>query len=224
MALARPQSTGAAPFLHAYRHVAGGADPFLSNQTINIGTVTSTTKDLILSSTSASVVFNASNSIILTNGVKSLYIISNGLEKVMPKCQMINTGNQTSIVSSVFTQVIFNTITYDPDSMTSLTNNSVTIEIAGLYGFYAQTCFSTTNTTNYRSIDLYKNGTCVAECTFLPGDSVTPVPVHIDHQDRCLIGDVWNVYCYQNSGGTLTIGSTTVEANQSIFNVTMLSL
>ena len=114
----------------------------------------------------------------------------------------------TSLVTATFTKLGFNTIVYDTNSNFSTSNNRFTPTVAGYYQFNSS-FFLGSNTSTRPIISLYKNGSALAQ-GLNAGSSLTG---GINYQVSYMAyangsTDYFEIYGYQDSGGTVTTNSS----------------
>ena len=114
----------------------------------------------------------------------------------------------TSLTTATYTKLGFNTIVYDTNNNFSTSNNRFTPTVAGYYQFNAA-FFVGTNTSTRPIISLYKNGSALAQ-GLNAGSSLTG---GINYQVSYMAyangsTDYFEIYGYQDSGGTVTTNSS----------------
>lgn len=122
-------------------------------------------------------------------------------------CRVYHSVAQT-IPTGVVTVLAFDSERWDTDSIhDNVTNNTrLTCKTAGLYLITAHVGF-TANANGRRSIYLKKNNTTWIGIVGLPSvpDGVTSTLLEVTTQYQLDVDDFVEVYCYQNSGGDLTV-------------------
>jgi len=123
--------------------------------------------------------------------------------------------NGQSFANNSTVKVQFPSKSFDSHSIfDNTTNYRAVIPATGDYFMQAQLTWSNSNTTGTRIIYIYKNGSEVA-AKYVPAQ-VNNQTIDISYFDRAIAGDYYEVFTYQNSGGSLT-GDTTLT--RTYFNL-----
>lgn len=126
-----------------------------------------------------------------------------------------------SISNATATAVTFDAETFDVDGYHSTVSNTSRMTVpSGKAGYFLLTSNLryANNSTGGRSIDFYKNGTRIAG-TYQPTVSGSSVAYSASTVINGTVGDYFEVYAYQESGGALNINS---DADTSLFTITFL--
>lgn len=121
---------------------------------------------------------------------------------------LTNSANNQSISNNTWTLVTWDTEDFDTDSFHSTSTNTSRITIptgkGGKYLFNGSVYFAD-NTSGFREVGLYKNGTLVNKLFRSPAGSgsVFPAP-QMNFVVNAVAGDYFELYARQNSGGSLT--------------------
>lgn len=124
-------------------------------------------------------------------------------------CSLYNSGNQT-IGNSTWTALTFDSENFDSDGFHSTSSNTSRITIpsgkAGKYQFILRTQ-TTDNNTGARGLRLYKNGSDVLEyeSSLSTRGSLSYQTVTVQN---AIVGDYFEFFVYQTSGGNLTYSTT----------------
>lgn len=117
------------------------------------------------------------------------------------------TANQT-LADATSTALVLNNETYDVGSMhdNSVNPSRITIPTggAGIYYFSAQATF-TANATGRREIAIFKNGSKIAENKLFTNDAAQDTVLQVGAYDSANQNDYYEVFVYQNRGGTLDV-------------------
>lgn len=125
----------------------------------------------------------------------------------VPTCAIHNTNEQT-INTAVWTELVFNTTTWDTGQMADLSNDRTVIQESGIY-LVTCTVFFANNGTGGRGLRLMLGSLFFASTSYaatgdIPSGLGIAQPRHFD------IGDAITAEVYQKSGGNLvTLGSGT---------------
>lgn len=119
-----------------------------------------------------------------------------------PRTSVYQTAT-TTCTTGVATTILFDTESYDTDTMhsTSVNTGRITATTTGLYTVYGQVCMAS-NATGTRTLALLKNGTAVANARL---QSVIATNAYIDLETdvQLTAGDYVTMTMTQTSGGDL---------------------
>lgn len=121
---------------------------------------------------------------------------------VAPAARVYKTANQ-SISDSAFNKVTWDAATLDNNSMFDNANDRLIINTPGLFDFNVQICWAL-NGTGYREMVLYKNGVLLESLGSDSGSNDLRVNGH-SSPIQCIVGDYFEIFVYQNSGGALNV-------------------
>ncbi len=117
------------------------------------------------------------------------------------------TSNQ-SIPDATETVLSFLSETYDVGAMHDNSTNPSRLTIpaggSGIYKFHAQARFAS-NATGRREMHIYKNGSKIASYVSPTASAGFDSFLQISADDSASVGDYYEVYVYQNSGGALDV-------------------
>jgi hypothetical protein len=130
----------------------------------------------------------------------------------IPAVKVYKTSNQ-SIANTTDVALTFQTVVYDwTTAMYSAgANTRLTIQQAGKYTIKASVAFDNNVNGTTRFVKIYRNGVAIASSSQAPsGFSSSQSPYILAFVDvNAVAGDYFEVYAYQNSGGSLNVlGST----------------
>jgi len=145
-----------------------------------------------------------SNSLISSDG-SGTFTINNGVLKSTPYFQAYLNTSQTGLSDGVDTKIIFDSETFDADSVYDTSNGRFTPNQAGKYFVYAQGYLlgPGTDSVNTALIRMYKNGTQIARNIWYNGTEwvrYTSVTVQ-QIVDMNGSSDYIEIYAQQDTGG-----------------------
>ena len=132
-----------------------------------------------------------------------------------PHCKVYQSGGGVSQATGVWLLVAFDLESFDTDGMhdTTTNNSRLTFNTAGQYRILGSVAIST-NASGGRALHLRKNaggnvsnGTSLAYRELGPPSSLSTI-FDIDYEDYFAAGDYVELFAYQSSGSSLTIGGT----------------
>ena len=139
--------------------------------------------------------------------------IKDGIPRNNITWRLRNTTTQ-SITTSTYVRMALNSTDWDTGSIADLSNNQVTVTQTGKYWVNAQTTF---NSQNYITSYMFRvNGTATAAGFIYQLVSGQPLKNFATILDLTAGDDVY-VELYSYAGSTRTIGSTSIQNLQSIF-------
>jgi len=149
---------------------------------------------------------------------------STGLKWATPSstfagCRVTNTTN-ISIANSTDTALTFNTETYDTDAFHDTSTNTSRLTIptgkAGYYQINANILWAG-NGTGIRDFNIYKNGVR-ANYLSMSGQATNSQGFAMSTILYGAVGDYFEIYVFQNSGGALNIQTNAVGAGATSFS------
>lgn len=127
-----------------------------------------------------------------------------------PTCRVYNSAS-IATVTATDTRMTFNTERFDNDTMHSTVTNTgrITINTAGVYEFKFHYRWQQ-NATGYRQTRIVLNPSGAGAGTeigfkLVPGNGVNVLIESLSTRWKCIVGDFVEVWCFQTSGGGLTI-------------------
>lgn len=135
----------------------------------------------------------------LANMAAAVQALANALDGQRPSVSVAKAAAQ-SIPNNAFTDITFDTETFDSDTMFTATSANVTVKHAGLWLITARVGYIT-NGTGSRGATLLKNGGTVA-ASLAAASSVSHV-AGVTAQLRLAVNDVIKLQAFQNSGAAL---------------------
>jgi hypothetical protein len=212
--------------------VAGDIIEVFANQTIPLAdtysqtvangkfinnTLTTTTGDIIYASaanTPARLAIGSTDQVLKVSGGVPAWGAAPAASFV--GCLVYDSTTQ-SISSNVATTITYDTEAFDTDGFHSTSSNTGRMTIpSGKAGKYLVQCHFQwdTNTTGYRDLRLYKNGSQVTYTNWQPGS--VGISSQINRVIDLAVGDYVEMVCSQDSGGTRTIYKTQVYGSFAI--------
>ena len=138
-------------------------------------------------------------------------------------CRVTRATTSQSIANNTDVAVLFNNETFDTDAFHSTSTNTSRITIpsgkGGYYQFNANVTFA--SGTGNRELNIFKNGARVSYGPF-PGSSTTSTASSTSTVLAGTVGDYFEVFVFQDSGGALNLLSDGTAAGASTFSCTYL--
>jgi hypothetical protein len=138
-------------------------------------------------------------------------------------CRVTRATTSQSIANATDTAVLFNNETFDTTAFHSTSTNTSRITIpsgkGGYYQFNANVTFASGS--GNRELNIFKNGARVSYGPF-PGSSSTSTASATSTVLAGAVGDYFEVFVYQDSGGALNLLSDGTAAGASTFSCTYL--
>lgn len=125
--------------------------------------------------------------------------------------RLSRSGNQTiNTGSGALTTLLFDTETFDSNTLHSTSSNTgrITIAVAGLYRLYAFIRWIASNTTGITEVTIRVNGTTVIDFDDQPSVTSVNRTQHLYTEYRLAVGDYVEVAVYQTTGGDQAVSST----------------
>lgn len=125
-----------------------------------------------------------------------------------------------SLANNSASKVSFNTVTFDSAGAFSVSATRYNIPVSGFYRVVATVDFAVNNAGS-RALSVFKNGNLAASLGLIPASPGDSVRVNGSALINCVAGDYIEIYAFQNSGVSLTIGNADGAVNY--FTVERLS-
>lgn len=127
---------------------------------------------------------------------------------IQPRCRAYRATSNQTINDATATAVSLAAESYDIGTMHDNSTNPTRITIpsgtSGSYLFKGQVQFAA-NATGRREVYIYKNGSLIATNQVPSASAGFDTTVEISTQDNASAGDYYELYAYQNRGGTLDL-------------------
>ena len=129
-------------------------------------------------------------------------------------CILYDSGGTQSISTGTWTAVTFDSESVDTDSYHSTSSNTSRVTVpTGKAGKYRLTYNNQwpPNGTGVRTLNIYKNGSSSLYCPEQIGNSSYYIGTSLTFTITAAVGDYFEVYVYQTSGGSLNVFKRATE-------------
>lgn len=139
-------------------------------------------------------------------GVNGSNLVTSGSVSSRARCRVHN-STSVSVTSGSWQQQIWDTEAYDVGGIHATGTGQITVpsDNTGPWQLAAQVAWDS-NTTGRRGLAIYKNGTSVARVLQNAADGLVQQVVFADSSPAN--GDIYTLFCYQDSGTTRTLSVT----------------